>query len=207
MILRALCLGPLEANCYVLGCEKTHAAVVIDPASDAGAILGIIEEHELDLKFIVNTHAHADHIAANADLKEKTSASLCIHWADAVTLANPLRNLSFFVGIPVNSPKPDKLLNGGDFLDAGTVRLKVIHTPGHSPGSISLLADNCIFTGDLLFAGGIGRYDFPGSSYELLMDSLKKVMKLDDELTVYPGHGPATTIGRERMINPFLREA
>jgi len=205
MIVRALSVGPMEANCYILECEETRTAMVIDPGSDAARILSVIGEHNLQLKLIVNTHAHVDHIAANSDLREKTSALLCIHSADADMLLDPQKNLSFFIGTPVSSPAPDRLLDDGDILEIGTLRLKVMHTPGHSPGSICLLGDKCIFTGDLLFAGGIGRYDFPGSSYAILIDSLRKVTALDDDLIVYPGHGPTTTIGNERRTNPFLR--
>jgi glyoxylase-like metal-dependent hydrolase (beta-lactamase superfamily II) len=204
MVIQTLSVGPMGANCYILECEDTRAAMVIDPGSEAARILNVISNHDLRVRFIVNTHAHVDHIAANSDLKEKTSASLCIHSADADILLDSQRNLSFFAGIPVSSPVPDRLLEDGDILEAGTLHLKVMHTPGHSPGSICLSGDKCIFTGDLLFAGGIGRYDFPGSSYTTLMSSLQKVMTLDDEFVVYPGHGPATTIGDERRTNPFL---
>jgi len=205
MMLHILSVGPMEANCYILGCGKTHSAMVIDPGSEAERILDVIKKHQLHPELIVNTHAHVDHIAANPELKEKTSALLCIHKADADMLVNPQRNLSFFIGEVVSSPAPDRLLEDGDILQAGTISLKVIHTPGHSPGSISLLGDKCIFTGDLLFAGGIGRYDFPGSSYEMLMNSLQKIMQLDGDLLVYPGHGHATIIGHERDTNPFLQ--
>jgi len=207
MIIRTLAVGPMQANCYILECEETRAAMVIDPGDDSALILSVLDEHELQLKLIVNTHAHIDHIAANSDLKEKTSALLCIHAADADMLVNPQKNLSFFIGKPVSSPAADKLLADGDVLEAGTLRLKVIHTPGHSPGSICLLGDSCIITGDLLFAGGIGRYDFPGSSYEELVKSLRKVMLLDDDLIIYPGHGPTSTIGEERRTNPFLQSS
>jgi len=204
MVIQTLSVGPMEANCYILECEETRAAMVIDPGSDAARIISVINSHSLRVRYIVNTHAHVDHIAANSDLKEKTSASLCIHSADADILLDSQRNLSFFVGIPVSSPAPDRLLEDDDILEAGTLHLKVMHTPGHSPGSICLLGGKCIFTGDLLFAGGIGRYDFPGSSYTTLMSSLRKVITLDDGFIVYPGHGPATTIGDERRTNPFL---
>ena len=205
MIVQTLSVGPMQANCYILGCEETRAAMVIDPGEEASRIVDVLNEQKLQLKSIVDTHGHVDHIAANADLKEKTSAQLCIHSADADMLVNPQKNLSFFIGTPVTSPEPDRLLSDGDILEAGTIRLEVMHTPGHSQGSICLLGDQHIFTGDLLFAGGIGRYDFPGSSYEDLMDSLQKVMALDDTLVVYSGHGPATTIGDERRTNPFLQ--
>lgn len=204
MIIRKLVVGFMEANCYILECEETKAAIVIDPGDDADEILKFIKNNNLKPEFIVNTHAHVDHIMANSALKEKTSALLCAHTEAASILVNPQRNLSFFIGNEIRSPEPDRLLAEGDILKAGTFQLKVIHTPGHSPDSISLLADNCIFTGDLLFAGGIGRYDFPGSSYKLLMDSLKRVIELDDSLVVYPGHGSETTIGEERRSNPFI---
>jgi glyoxylase-like metal-dependent hydrolase (beta-lactamase superfamily II) len=205
MILKILPVGPMAANCYLLGCEKTGSAIVIDPGDEAARIMRNVDEDNLQLKLIINTHAHIDHITANSELKELTSAELCIHSADADMLVNPEKNLSFFIGIPVSSPKPDRLLSDGDILKTGEISLKVLHTPGHSPGSICLLADDCIFTGDLLFAGGIGRYDFPGSSYADLVKSLQKVMELEDDLIVYPGHGPETTIGNERRTNPFLR--
>jgi glyoxylase-like metal-dependent hydrolase (beta-lactamase superfamily II) len=179
--------------------------MVIDPGDEGARITSAVNQHELQIKSIVNTHGHIDHIVANADLKEKTSAPLCIHSADADMLVDPQKNLSFFIGTPVKSPAPDQLLGDGDILEIGTIRLEVMHTPGHSQGSICLLGDGCIFTGDLLFAGGIGRYDFPGSSYTDLMNSLQRVISLEDELVVYPGHGPATTIGNERRTNPFLQ--
>ena len=204
MIVHTLTLGPMQANCYLLECEETHSAIVIDPGDDADAILDVLEKHKLNLEFIINTHGHIDHISANADLKNKASAKLCIHRLDADMIVNPQKNLSSFIGRDISSPSADKILEDGDNLEVGTIILKVIHTPGHSPGSISLLADNVLFTGDLLFAGGIGRYDFPGSSYNQIMESLNKIMELDDNLVVYPGHGPTTTIGEERDTNPFL---
>lgn len=205
MIIHPLVLGPMEANCYILECEKTHLAIAIDPGGDADQVFDFLEKRGLKLEIIINTHGHIDHIEANSEVKEKTSAKLFIHSADADMIVNPQKNLSFFIGKPIKSPKPDSILNDGDLIDVGEVSLKVIHTPGHSPGSICLLADNAIFTGDLLFAGSIGRYDFPGSSYELIMNSLKKIIQLNDNLIVYPGHGPETTIGEEKATNPFLQ--
>lgn len=204
MLIKKLIVGPMEANCYILECEETKSAIVIDPGDDANEILKLIKKNNLKPEFIVNTHAHVDHIVANSELKKQTSALLCAHAEAASILVNPKKNLSFFIGTEVYSPKPDRLLAEGDILKAGTINLEVLHTPGHSPDSISLLGNNCIFTGDLLFAGGIGRYDFPGSSYKTLMDSLKRVISMDDSLIVYPGHGPETTIGEERKTNPFL---
>ncbi len=204
MKVHTLSVGPMQANCYILECEETKKAIVIDPGGDSDLILDFIESNKLKTEFIINTHAHIDHIASNEELKSRTSALICIHKEDADMLVNPQKNLSFFIGSPISSPSPDRLLNDGDILESGTIRLQVIHTPGHSPGSISLLSQECIFTGDLLFAGGIGRYDFPGSSYEELIRSLRKIMELKSDLIVYPGHGPATTIGEERETNPFI---
>ena len=204
MIVHTLTLGPMQANCCLLECEETHLAIVIDPGDDADVILSILEKRKLNLELIINTHGHIDHIAANSDLKQKTNAQLCIHRLDADMIVNPQKNLSFFVGRAISSPLPDRLLEDGDTLEAGKISLKVIHTPGHSPGSICLLTDEVVFTGDLLFAGSIGRYDFPGSSYRQITNSLKKIIELDDDLVVYPGHGPVTTIGEERHTNPFL---
>lgn len=206
MIVYTLPLGPMQANCYLLECEETRSAIVIDPGDEADVILDIISDHKLKLEFIINTHGHIDHISANNDLKKKTSAKLCIHRLDADIIVDPQKNLSSFIGKPISSPPPDRILEDGDIIESGTIKLKVIHTPGHSPGSICLLADDAIFTGDLLFAGGIGRYDFPGSSYNQIMDSLKKITELDDNLIVYPGHGFNTTIGEEKESNPFLND-
>jgi glyoxylase-like metal-dependent hydrolase (beta-lactamase superfamily II) len=194
----------MQANCYLLECEETLSAVVIDPGDDADVILNILEERKLNLELIINTHGHVDHIAANSDLKQKTNAQLCIHKLDADMIVNPQKNLSSFIGRAISSSPASKILKDGDILEAGMISLKVIHTPGHSPGSICLLTDEAIFTGDLLFAGSIGRYDFPGSSYEQIINSLKKIMELDDNIEVYPGHGPITTIGEERSTNLFL---
>ena len=164
-----------------------------------------MDSHQLEIKLIVNTHAHIDHINANSELKERTQALLYIHSAGKGILTDPQRNLSSFLGAPFSSVPADELLADGDVLEVGDLRLQVIHTPGHSPDSICLAGDGYVFSGDLLFAGSIGRYDFPGSSYPALMKSLEKVMELDDSTIVYPGHGPETTIGDERRTNPFLQ--
>jgi glyoxylase-like metal-dependent hydrolase (beta-lactamase superfamily II) len=205
MIIRSLALGPMQANCYLLECEKTNSAVVIDPGGDTEEILNLIKKGNLELKAIINTHGHIDHIASNNDLKKNSSAKLYIHKADADMITNPQKNLSFFIGEPFISVSADILLNDGDIIDIGEISLKVRHTPGHSSGSICLIADGVIFTGDLLFAGSIGRYDFPGSSYDQIMLSLKMIMELDNDIIVYSGHGPKTTIGEEKENNPFLQ--
>ncbi len=204
MIVHTFTLGPMQANCYILECEKTKSAVIIDPGDEADAILDFINNRNIKPEFIVNTHGHIDHISANDEVKRKTSAKLCIHRLDADMIVDPQKNLSFFLGVPISSPSPDIILEDGDIIESGTIKLQVIHTPGHSPGSIVLLTDSAIFTGDLLFAGSIGRYDFPGSSYRQIVESLKRIINLGDDLIVYPGHGFETTIGEEKETNPFL---
>ena len=155
MMVQRLSVGPMQANCYVLGCEETRSALVIDPGDEVNRIISVINENELQLKLIVDTHGHVDHIVANADLKEKTSAQLCIHSADADMLVNPQKNLSFFIGTPVSSPAPDRLLADGDILEVGALNFEVMHTPGHSPGGVCLYGEGNLFTGDTLFVGAV----------------------------------------------------
>ena len=157
------------------------------------------------MRSIVNTHGHVDHIVANRALKKRTGAEILIHRADGEMLIDARKNFSSMLAVPVTSPPADRLLEGGDVIQVGDLELKVAFTPGHSPGGISLLGDGMVFTGDTLFAGSIGRWDFPGASYNLLLASVRnKLLVLDDETVVYPGHGPATTIGEEKRYNPFF---
>ena len=207
MIIEILELGPFLANCYILGCEKTKEAVVIDPGDEANKILMTINKNKLKVKYILNTHSHLDHVSGNKNLKELTSAPIMIHEMDA----DGLQRLSTFgslFGITVeNSPSPDQYLNDGDIIKFGDIDLKVIHTPGHSSGGVSFYAekDKKIFVGDTLFNFSIGRTDLPGGSYETLIESVvKKIFPLGDDVEVYPGHGPATTIGYEKKHNPFF---
>ncbi|MDH7498143.1 MAG: MBL fold metallo-hydrolase [Syntrophomonadaceae bacterium] len=206
MILKGLEVGAIAANCYVIGCEETMEAAVIDPGGSASAILRLIESLKVAVKYIINTHGHIDHIGANRQLKEATGAMILIHADDAKMLTNPASNFSMFMGRSITSPPPDQLLAHGDIIRVGsTIELEVIHTPGHSPGGICLKTDNIIFSGDTLFAGSIGRTDFPGGSYATLIRSIQeRILCYDDNVVVYPGHGPATTVGWERKHNPFL---
>jgi glyoxylase-like metal-dependent hydrolase (beta-lactamase superfamily II) len=158
------------------------------------------------LKYIINTHGHIDHIACNNLLKAKTKALLLIHRLDADMLVDANKNFSSFMGKVICSPPADKLLEEGDEISLGTLNLIVIHTPGHTPGGISLVSNNMVFSGDTLFAGGIGRTDLPGGSYPDLIKSIKeKLLILGDDKTIYPGHGPDSTIGEERRTNPYLK--
>lgn len=199
-------VGSLGTNCYIAYSENSKQAVVIDPGGDASKILAAINREQLAVLAIINTHGHADHVLANLKIKEATGAPLWIHSADAEMLGSGTLNLSAFIGASTSCGKADRLLADAEVLQVGDFSLKVLHTPGHTPGGISLLADKAVFVGDTLFAESIGRTDFPGGSYSQLIDSIKtKLMVLDDEIKVYPGHGPATTIGWERRQNPFIQ--
>ncbi len=207
MIVRMLTVGPLATNCYLVGCPKTREALVIDPGGDPLTILAEAGRLALHVRQIVNTHGHFDHTMANHDVKKATGATIAIHALDASMLTNPLASFSFWAGNLRPGPSADRLLQDGDEISAGTVRLTVAHTPGHSPGSISLIGDQAVFTGDALFQGSIGRTDLPGGDYEQLIQSIKaRLLVLPDETVAYTGHGPQTTIGQERRYNPFLLE-
>ncbi|MFP4158603.1 MAG: MBL fold metallo-hydrolase [Desulfosalsimonas sp.] len=206
MILKALAVGPIMANCYILGCERTKSAAVIDPGEEADKILMKLAEDKLTLKYIINTHGHFDHVGGNSQLKNASGAELVIHKADEPMLAELGRAAASFGLSAENSPPPDKTVDEGDVISFGDISLKVLHTPGHSPGGISLLTDKMVFVGDSLFAGSIGRTDLPGGDYNTLITSIKtKLLSLDEDTKVYTGHGPATTIGQEKRVNPFLR--
>jgi len=206
MILRALAVGPMAANCYVVGCDRTKEAAVIDPGGDAMAIFRVITRDGLTVRCIINTHAHVDHIAANSEIKRLTGAELLIHELDAASLKNPVRNLSLLSPLAIRSASADRTLRDGDVVAAGDLKLEVIHTPGHTPGGISLRCGDALFTGDTLFSGSVGRTDFPGGSFEALLRSLRRLLDLGD-LNVYPGHGPFTTLAAERSSNPFAADA
>ena len=199
-------VGSLGTNCYIAFCEKTKKAVVIDPGGDAARILALVNREGLAVEAIINTHGHADHVLANVKVQEGTGAPIWIHSADADMLGSGSRNLSAYMGASTACGAADRLLADGEVLTIGDFTLKVLHTPGHTPGGISLLSDKVVFVGDTLFAESIGRTDFPGGSYSQLIQSIKtKLMVLDDDVKAFPGHGPATTIGWERRQNPFIQ--
>ncbi len=200
-------VGRLEVNCFILADKETKEAVIIDPGDDAQDILKVINDHGLKVKYIVNTHGHFDHIGANKALKEATGAELLIHEGDAAVMKSaPLQARSFGME-SMGSPEADRYLKHGDIISAGEIALRVLHTPGHSPGSISLLEKGIVFSGDTLFAGSIGRTDQMGGDRKTLLKSIKtNLMTLPDDTKVFPGHGPASTIGDERRKNHFLNE-
>jgi glyoxylase-like metal-dependent hydrolase (beta-lactamase superfamily II) len=194
------------ANCFIVGCENTKTAVVIDPGDEADKILMALAESQLTVKYIINTHGHFDHVGANKKMKGVTGAEILIHAADADMLEQiSIASRAFGMSVE-DSPPADRTIAEGDKITFGDITLNVIHTPGHSLGGISLSTDGVVFVGDSLFYGSIGRTDFPGGDYNTLISSIKnKLFPLGDDVVVYTGHGPSTTIGQEKRMNPFLK--
>jgi len=204
VILKKVVVGPFASNCYIVGSESGKEGMIIDPGADAEKILASVKDLGLDIKTILITHGHIDHVSALKEVKEATGAETAIHADDAQSLRDGRPAIAMFGVVYPVSP-PDRLLEDGDSVDVGELHFTVLHTPGHSPGGICLAGEGVVFSGDTLFNYGIGRYDFPGSSGTQLMDSIRtKLMTLPDDTAVYPGHGPDTTIGTERRGNPFL---
>jgi len=205
MQITRLVVGPLQVNCYIVADEKTREAIVIDPGDDGTKVLGVIREKDLAVRYIVNTHAHFDHVGANKQVKDATGAELLIHREDDALLGNTAGQARMFGMTAPTSPKADRYLRHGDTITVGNVSLTVLHTPGHSSGGISLAGEGVVFTGDALFAGSIGRTDLPGGDLLTLIASIKEhLMILPDDTVVLSGHGPDSTIGEERRENPFL---
>jgi hydroxyacylglutathione hydrolase len=207
VIIVRLVVGSLSANCYIVGSETTGEGMVIDPGGNADVIYRAILDSELDIKIIVLTHGHSDHIAALYDIQEKTGAEVAIHIEDADFLEGRGSHSSQF-GISYHTPHPpDRLLREGDIIEVGHLAFKVMHTPGHTPGGICLLSEDRVFTGDTLFRRGIGTTIMPGTSRRLLIESIQqRLMALPDDTIVYPGHGRETTIGAERRDNRYIRD-
>lgn len=206
MIIEKLEVGPIMANCFIIGCDRTKEAMVVDPGDDPDRILMALAKKELKVKFLVNTHGHFDHVGANKRMKEVTSAPIAIHSGDEPMLTELSRSAAMFGLSAENSPPADTLLKDGDEIAFGDLSFKVIHTPGHSRGGICLYTPGHLFAGDTLFAGSIGRTDLPGGDYDTLISSIKtKLLTLPEETVVYTGHGPETSIANEKRMNPFLR--
>ncbi len=206
MILETLTVGPVQANCYLIGCEKTAAGIIIDPGDEAARILQAVQSRGLKISHILLTHAHFDHFMAADAVAEATGAPLALHPADLPLLQAGGGAAAFGLPSPVIR-QPEIWLAEGDGITCGTLNFRVLHTPGHAPGHVCFYEpeQGILFAGDVLFAGSIGRTDLPGGDYETLMDSIAhKLMTLPDETQVYPGHGPRTGIGVERVSNPFL---
>jgi len=210
--MRIVCLsvGPLACNCYLAADEQSGLAAVIDPGDEAGLIAATCEQEGVTPALIINTHAHADHIGGDAELKRLyPDARLCIGAGDAALLRDSVRNLSVMLGRTGRMPEPDLLLEDGQSVEFGSCVLRTLETPGHTTGAICLVADQeqppVVFCGDLIFAGGVGRTDLPGGDWDALLCSIReKIFALPDETTLLPGHGPDTTVGEEKRSNPFL---
>ena len=208
MLFRAIELGPFLANCYIVGSDRTGEGIIIDPVAEAETIMDNVRQLGLTIKIIVATHSHPDHIMALGQIKEETGAPFAMHEAESAGMiaSGMARVMGMFMsGSAEPLPKPDMSLQDGEAIEVGDLSFTVLHTPGHSPGGISLYGHGMVFVGDTLFNFSIGRTDFPGCSHQQLIESINsKLLTLPDETIVYPGHGPQTTIRAERQHNPFL---
>jgi glyoxylase-like metal-dependent hydrolase (beta-lactamase superfamily II) len=207
MIVKAFEAGPLLTIGYLVIDEKSGYAVVIDaPKDSANEIVNEAKKRDCEILCLINTHGHWDHIADDTEIVRLTSAKVAIHQKDVPLLENP-KSVLYDLPFRIEGVKPDIVLNDGDVIEVGNLRLTVIHTPGHTLGSICLYEENekVLFSGDTLFAGTIGRTDLPGGSFEDIIKSIQeRLFVLDDDVVVYPGHGPSTTIGQEKQTNVFF---
>ena len=209
MFLKQIEVSPMAVFAYIIGDPATGKGLVIDPADNIDFLIGLAKDNNISLEYIVNTHGHIDHISGNKEMKDKTNAPIIIHELDAPMLVNtPSAMLRMFNAKP--SPPADRTVQDGDLITLGNISLKVIHTPGHTPGSIVLQGDDCIFTGDTLFVEAVGRTDLPGGSWSVMFRSIKeRIFTLPDETKVFPGHNyghmPSSTIGHEKKHNLYIR--
>jgi glyoxylase-like metal-dependent hydrolase (beta-lactamase superfamily II) len=209
MFIQQIEVGRFSVFAYLLGEDAGGEGLVIDPADEVDEIIALAKSKKIAIKNILNTHAHVDHIMGNEEMKRKTGAKIIIHEDDAPLLTQTPRSmLAMFGGRP--SPPADQTVKDGEIIRAGEVSLKVLHTPGHSPGGMCLYGEGVVFTGDTLFVGGLGRTDLPGGSWEVMLNSIRtKLLTLPDETIVYPGHNygpsPKSTVKNERLYNPFLK--
>lgn len=205
MIVERFVLGELETNCFVVADDAGGSLIVIDPAGEAARLLAAIGERPVGV--IVLTHGHFDHLGAARELVAATGASLLVHAADAASITSAHGSGAAMFGLDYSAPAADRELIDGDFVEVGPLRLTVLHTPGHTPGSMCLVGDGHLFAGDTLFSGSVGRTDFPGGDPRAMQRSIARLAELSDETRVHCGHGPDTTIGRERRVNPFFPRA
>ena len=208
MIHEILPVGMLACNCSIVGDEESGEAIVIDPGDEIDRVQEVLTRHKLRPKYIVATHAHIDHVGGFAELKRATGAAVLMHAGDLPLYQNLALQAEWLGVLPPGIASVDQFLKEGDTLRIGSHVFEVLHTPGHSPGSLSLHlpgAQEKLFSGDTLFQGSIGRTDLWGGSYEQILRSIhERLLVFPDETPVFPGHGPATVIGEERETNPFL---
>ena len=205
-----LALGSYQTNCYILRADEVASdCLIIDTGLEADGLIEFLQDHKLNPVAAIFTHGHSDHIGGLAALHEnQPGIEVCIHKLDADSLTNTEKNLSALAGVSFTTEPADILLEEGGWVEYAGIRLKILHTPGHTPGGICLYSEdeNLIFTGDTLFAGSVGRTDFPYADHQQLLNSLReKILPLPDKVVAYPGHGPKTTIGNEKKFNPFLQ--
>ncbi|HDS01908.1 MAG TPA: MBL fold metallo-hydrolase [candidate division Zixibacteria bacterium] len=197
----------MEVNCYLVYETESCKGVIVDPGDEGSHIMHRIEDLELKIDQIVLTHGHGDHIGAVEYIQRRLGAEVAIGRADADMLSDASRNLSENLGLSIKLRQPDLLLSEGDTIAVGDHKLTVIETPGHTLGGISLVGEGFVISGDLLFAGSIGRVDLPGGNYETIINTIKtKILPLGDGYVIYPGHGPKTSVLQEKTFNPFLIE-
>ena len=208
IFLKRMVVGPLQVNCYILGCPDKGEAAIIDPGDDAGEIASAVRESGLKPLYILNTHGHPDHVGANEALKGEFGLKIVSSPLDAALMQSGSDLLSLMGVRTVPSPPPDVTVGDGDTIDIGDIRLEVLHTPGHTEGGICLYwrEGGLLFTGDTLFAGSIGRTDFPGGSWPVLEKSIReRIYSLPGETVILPGHGESSTVAREKASNAFVR--
>ena len=209
MNVRMLTVGPFQSNCFVVSCDETNEAIIIDAGDDAQRILGVVRENELDVKMIVNTHAHIDHVSALPEVVAELGVPVLMSEAE-MPVYEAVEQAAMMFGLPAPGRVGiDRFIRGGDTVAFGNLSARILDTPGHSPGHVILVFDDerppAAFVGDVVFAGSIGRTDLPGADHGQMMETLSNVIvQLPDGMIVYPGHGPETTIGREKATNPFL---
>ena len=203
MHIEQLAVGELETNCYIVYDDDRHA-VVIDAGGDAARILQAINQHDLQVDHMLLTHVHFDHILAVREVAEATGADLLVYQEDVPALTDPGLSLLTMISRRRYDLTADRILQDGDSVTAGSLTFRVLHTPGHTPGSCCYVCEDVIFSGDTLFEGSIGRTDFPGGSFSALQQSLKRLKNMEGDYTVLSGHGDSTTLERERQSNPFM---
>lgn len=207
MKIETLVVGPIETNCYIASDPVSREAVIIDAGDDAEEILAYVEQNQLQVKYLLNTHGHFDHIQANDAIREKTGAQLAIHADDVELLASPEKVSAGMMSVIHGCREPEVVLHNGDTIAFGPYQLRVIYTPGHSKGGCCFyeVQEKVCFTGDTLFRGSIGRTDLYGGNYAVLLKSVRERLQVvADDVTIYPGHGPESTMAFERRANPYL---